>query len=125
MKLAGQEERELAIARGSTCLGDPAITVILDGGWSKCAHKHSYNAKSQVTWSLKRIQKRDPGHMVFHLKICLPTKILVLAMQGDCVGVIYITVKLKKTQNNCNTKAVFLYRRSLTWVVLYLDTFTV
>ena len=48
MKLAGQEERELAIARGTTCLGDPAITVILDGGWSKRTHKHSYNAKSGV-----------------------------------------------------------------------------
>ena len=26
----------------------PAITVIIDGGWSKCSHSHSYNAKSGV-----------------------------------------------------------------------------
>ena len=27
----------------------PAITVVVDDGWSKHAHKHSYNAKSGVT----------------------------------------------------------------------------
>ena len=48
MKLAGQEEREKAIARNSFFQGDPAITVILDGGWSKRSHKHSYNAKCGV-----------------------------------------------------------------------------
>ena len=33
----------------------------------------------------------------FHLQhICLPTNILILATQGDCVGVTYIAVKLKK-----------------------------
>ena len=50
MKLDGQEEEEheLAIARSTTCLGDPAITVILNGGWSKSTHKNSYNAKSGV-----------------------------------------------------------------------------
>ena len=48
MKLAGQEEREKAIARKSFFQGDPAITVILDGGWSKRSHKHSYNAKCGV-----------------------------------------------------------------------------
>ena len=53
MKLAGQEEHELAIARGTTCLGDPAITVELDGGWSKRAKKHSYNAKSGVASTIR------------------------------------------------------------------------
>ena len=48
MRQAGQEERQIAISKGCTCLGDPAITVILDGGWSKRSHKHSYNAKSGV-----------------------------------------------------------------------------
>ena len=28
--------------------GVPAMTVIIDGGWSKMSHKHSYNAKSGV-----------------------------------------------------------------------------
>ena len=28
--------------------GVPAITVVVDGGWSKRLHKHSYNAKSGV-----------------------------------------------------------------------------
>ena len=37
--------------------------------------------------------------------ICLPTNILVLAIQGGCNGVTNIAVKLK-TYNNCNTKVV-------------------
>ena len=42
----GKEERVLAIAQGDFHNGVPAI--ILDGGWSKRSHKHSYNAKSGV-----------------------------------------------------------------------------
>ena len=47
---AGKEERDLAITNfndGYQC-GVPAITVVVDGGWSKRSHKHSYNAKSGV-----------------------------------------------------------------------------
>ena len=42
---AGQEEKRLA---NDYHQGVPAITVIVDGGWSKRSHKHSYNAKSGV-----------------------------------------------------------------------------
>ena len=28
--------------------GVPAVPVIVDGGWSKCTYKHSYNAKSGI-----------------------------------------------------------------------------
>jgi len=42
MKAAGREEKQHAIE------GVPAISVIVDGGWSKCTHKHSYNALSGV-----------------------------------------------------------------------------
>lgn len=45
---AGKEEKRLAEERGSYHEGVPAITVILDGGWSKRSHKHSYNANSGV-----------------------------------------------------------------------------
>ena len=45
---AGKEERSLAIAQGTFHSGVPAITVVVDGGWSKRSHKHSYNAKSGV-----------------------------------------------------------------------------
>ena len=45
---AGKEERELAMSRGDYHEGVPAITVIVDGGWSKRPHKHSYNANSGV-----------------------------------------------------------------------------
>ncbi len=45
---AGQEERNIAEEKGSFHEGVPAITVIVDGGWSKRSHKHSYNAKSGV-----------------------------------------------------------------------------
>ena len=43
---AGKQERELAIERGGYHEGVHAITVIVDGGWSKRLHCHSYNAKS-------------------------------------------------------------------------------
>ena len=45
---AGQKERELAIQRGSYHNTVPAITVVVDGGWSKRSHGHSYNANSGV-----------------------------------------------------------------------------
>ena len=48
MKEAGEEERQLAIERGDYHQGVPAITVILDGGWSKRSHGHSYNANYGV-----------------------------------------------------------------------------
>lgn len=48
MAEAGREEKRLAEERGSFHEGVPAITVIVDGGWSKRSHKHSYNAKSGV-----------------------------------------------------------------------------
>ena len=45
---AGREEKRLAEERGSFHEGVPAITVIVDGAWSKRSHKHSYNANSGV-----------------------------------------------------------------------------
>ena len=43
-----EEEKQHAIVTNSFHQGVPSITVIVDGGWSKRAHKHSYNAKSGV-----------------------------------------------------------------------------
>ena len=48
MKSAGEEERTLAISQNRYHQGVPAITVILDSGWCKRTHKHSYNVKSGV-----------------------------------------------------------------------------
>ena len=45
---AGKVEKRLAEVRGSYHDGVPAITVIVDGGWCKRSHKHSYNANSGV-----------------------------------------------------------------------------
>ena len=45
---AGKEEREIAITNNSYHQGVHAVTVIVDGGWSKHSHKHSYNVKSGV-----------------------------------------------------------------------------
>ena len=45
---AGREEKELAVANGYYHKGVPAITVVVDDGWSKRSHKHSYNAKPGV-----------------------------------------------------------------------------
>ena len=48
MKSAGEMEKTIAISQNRYHQGVPAITVIVDGGWSKRSHKHSYNAKSGV-----------------------------------------------------------------------------
>ena len=41
-----EEEKRIAIEKGSFHEGVPAIDVVLDGGWCKRTHKHYYNAKS-------------------------------------------------------------------------------
>ena len=46
MKEAAEEGKNNAIERWSFHVGVPGIAVIVDGGWSKRSHKHSYNAKS-------------------------------------------------------------------------------
>ena len=48
MAEAGAEEKRLAKERGDYHEGVPAVTVIIDGGWNKRSHKHSYNANSGV-----------------------------------------------------------------------------
>jgi len=48
MKAAGEEEKAIVLTKNRTHDRIPAITVIVDSGWSKCAHKHSYNVKSGV-----------------------------------------------------------------------------
>ena len=45
---AARAEREHAIACGSYHQGIPAVKVVVDGGWSKRTHKHTYNARSGV-----------------------------------------------------------------------------
>ena len=45
---AGKEEEEQAIQKGKYHQGVPAISVVVDCGWSKRSHKHSYNANSGV-----------------------------------------------------------------------------
>ena len=46
--IAGQKERQLAIEQGNYHNRVPAITVVVDAGWSKRSRKHSYNANSGV-----------------------------------------------------------------------------
>ena len=48
MAEAGREEKEHAVAIGHFHQDVPYISVVVDGGWSKRTHKHSYNAKSGV-----------------------------------------------------------------------------
>ena len=48
MQQAAEEEKRSAINKGSYHDGVTAISVIVDAGWSKRSHKHSYNAKSGV-----------------------------------------------------------------------------
>ena len=43
-----REEKHKLLNRVNYHEGVPAITVVVDGGWSKWSHKHSYNANSGV-----------------------------------------------------------------------------
>ena len=45
---AGKEEKRIAIENGQFHHSIPAVTVVVDAGWSKRSHKHSYNANSGV-----------------------------------------------------------------------------
>lgn len=53
MAAAGREEKQMAEEKGHFHEGVPAITVIVDGGWSKRTNKHSYNANSQSSSAKK------------------------------------------------------------------------
>ena len=48
LELMLREEKQIAEQNKSYHEGVPAITVVVDGGWSKWSHKHSYNANSGV-----------------------------------------------------------------------------
>ena len=64
---AGREEKELTIANGYYHKGVPAITVVVDGGWSKRSHKHSYNAKSGfgVIFGASSKKSPPPSHQCY------------------------------------------------------------
>lgn len=55
---AGEEEKQLAIAANDFFEGIPAISVTVDGGWSKRSHQHSYNAKSGVAVVIGNVTKK-------------------------------------------------------------------
>ncbi len=56
-----KEEKRLAMEKNQFHKGVPAITVIVDGGWCKRSHKHSYNANSGVAI----IIGRDTGKLLY------------------------------------------------------------
>ena len=62
---AGREEKQLAEERGDYHDGVPAITVIVDGGWSKRSHKHRYNAKSGVAIIIGKETRK-----LLHIGVC-------------------------------------------------------
>ena len=55
---AGKEEKMLAEHRNEYHEGVPAISVVVDGGWSKRSHKHSFNANSSVGVIFGAVTKR-------------------------------------------------------------------
>ena len=69
MTSAGKEEREIAITNNSYHQGVPAVTVIVDGGWSKLSHRHSYDAKSGVAIIIGKATRKIL-HMGAHNKFC-------------------------------------------------------
>ena len=48
MVKTGREEKQMPEQNKNYHKEVPAITVVVDGGWSKRSHKHSYNANSGV-----------------------------------------------------------------------------
>ena len=68
---AGREERQIAIANNSYHGPNriPAVTVTVDGGWSKRSHRHSYNAKSGVAIIIGKATGKIL-HMGVHNKYC-------------------------------------------------------
>ena len=66
---AGREEKRLAEERGDYHDGVPAITVIIDGGWRKRSHKHSYTAKSGVAIIIGK-ETRQLLHIGVRNKFC-------------------------------------------------------
>ena len=65
MEEAGREERELAMNRGDYHKEVPAITVIVDGGWSKRSHRLSYNANSGVGIMIGKIIGKETSKILF------------------------------------------------------------
>ena len=66
MKVAGAEEKRIAIETGRSHHEVPAITVIVDGGWSKRSHKHSSDAN--LVWQLSLKGKpRNCSSWVFEI----------------------------------------------------------
>ena len=61
MKAAGKQEKQYAIEKGSYHQGVPGITVVVDGGWRKHTHKHSYNALSEV----RMIFEKHTGKLLY------------------------------------------------------------
>ena len=55
---AGEIERLHEIERNNFFNGVPSIKVVVDGGWSKRRHKHSYNAKSGVAVIIGHYSKK-------------------------------------------------------------------
>ena len=71
MKDAGAAKKAIAIYNSIYHQGVPVITVIVDGGWSKRSHKHSYNAK----FGVRIIIGKETG------------KILYLGVRNKCCSV--------------------------------------
>ena len=74
MLAAGQQERRIAVEKGNFQQGVPYISVILDGGWSKRSHKHTYNALAGVAI----IIGKETGRILFmgvRNKYCLICRI--------------------------------------------------
>ena len=58
MTAAGEKECKLVIEKGDYHQGVTAITVVVDRGWSKHSHKHTYNAKSGVAVIIGKRNKK-------------------------------------------------------------------
>ncbi len=83
MREAGKEEKRLAEEKDSFHDGVPAICVVVDGGWSKRSHKHSYNANSGVGIIVGRATGKLL-HIGVRNRFCTACSLNIPADKHDC-----------------------------------------
>ena len=98
MKAAGQEERHLALERKDFHEGVPAITVVMDSGWSKRSHKHSYSAKFRVAVIIGKATKR-----LLHLAIGVRSKFCSVCSHAQNLSVKPVAHTCFKDWNSSST----------------------
>ena len=114
MKAAGEEENAIVLAKNRTHEGIPAIMVIVDGGWSKRAHKRCYNAKSGIGI----IIGKETGKILF---VGVHSPVLLLCPR--CLPIVQVQDKVMwRSWNQLNQEVEMTVTWIATRVVMWIVT---